>query len=235
MPGRLVLSSPAPGFVVRTRAKTPRRPTPRPRSAAPARRPRQRGAVNASAPSPGTVPRGFGLPHHRLPYAAAVTGTSPRLPSAITAGPRRGRRRRLPSTFHQARRAAQSRQLKLHATQAGPASSIRPRQAVSTAEAAASAGSPPARHRPEGPPDRGRAEADLAAALLHERRQPIGKRCAANSPDVRLDAEPRRTGNLAAGIVIRSPVRGLTPEAGRARDVELAEAGESVPRCEERW
>jgi len=71
-------------------------------------------------------------------------------------------------------------------------------------------------------PDRGEfrrvgveAEANLAVALFDERRQPIRKRLqGATQPPLTLvfSAEPaEKRGTLPPGIVIRSPVRGLTP------------------------
>ena len=59
------------------------------------------------------------------------------------------------------------------------------------------------------------AEADLAAALVDERRQPVCERSfgSAYLPlTLALRAEPaEKRGTLPPGIVIRSPVRGLTP------------------------
>ncbi len=67
------------------------------------------------------------------------------------------------------------------------------------------------------PADRGgvgvEAEADLAAALGNERRKPISESCG-NQPPLTLvfRADPAENrGTLPPGIVIRSPVRGLTP------------------------
>jgi len=55
-------------------------------------------------------------------------------------------------------------------------------------------------------------EADLAAALLDERRQPICKGDRAQPLTLVFNAEPaEKRGTLPPGIVIRSPVRGLTP------------------------
>lgn len=57
------------------------------------------------------------------------------------------------------------------------------------------------------------AQADLAATLGYERRQPISKSCG-NQPPLTLvfRAEPaEKRGTLPPGIVIRSPVRGFTP------------------------
>ena len=59
------------------------------------------------------------------------------------------------------------------------------------------------------------AEADLAAALLDERRQPIRKWLLAQPLTLDFSAEPaEKRGTLPPGIVIRSPVRGLTPWRG---------------------
>ena len=56
------------------------------------------------------------------------------------------------------------------------------------------------------------AEADLAAALFDERRKPIRKRRGAQPLTLAFSAEPaEKRGTFPPGIVIRSPVRGLTP------------------------
>jgi len=68
-------------------------------------------------------------------------------------------------------------------------------------------------------PDRGQlgrvgveAEADLAAALFDERRQPIRKGLGNQPLTLVFRADPaEKRGTLPPGIVIRSPVRGLTP------------------------
>ena len=109
------------------------------------------------------------------------------------------------------------------ATQAGPARSISARQWAATAAAGQLGGrrlgSPGSRPVPG---QLGRvgveAEADLAAALFDERREPIRERSsAATQPPLTLvfRAEPaEKRGTLPPGIVIRSPVRGLTPWRG---------------------
>jgi hypothetical protein len=56
------------------------------------------------------------------------------------------------------------------------------------------------------------AEANLAAALVDERREPVGKR--SGQPPLTRDFSPAPAENLGTrppGIVIRSPVRGFTP------------------------
>ena len=58
------------------------------------------------------------------------------------------------------------------------------------------------------------AETDLTAALLNERRKPIGEAGKARQPPLTwlFKAEPAENrGTLPPGIVILSPVRGLTP------------------------
>lgn len=56
------------------------------------------------------------------------------------------------------------------------------------------------------------AEADLAAALFDERRKPIREGNLAQPLTLDFSAEPaEKRGTLPPGIVIRSPVRGLTP------------------------
>jgi len=56
------------------------------------------------------------------------------------------------------------------------------------------------------------AEADLAAALLDERRKPIREGTRTQPLTLVFSAEPaEKRGTLPPGIVIRSPVRGLTP------------------------
>ena len=58
-------------------------------------------------------------------------------------------------------------------------------------------------------------EADLAAALFDERRKPICERGLAQPLTLVFSAEPaEKRGTLPPGIVIRSPVRGLTPWRG---------------------
>ncbi len=74
----------------------------------------------------------------------------------------------------------------------------------------------PGREGLAGPGQLGRvgieAEADLAAALFDERRKPI-RESRRNQPlTLVFRAEPaEKRGTLPPGIVIRSPVRGLTP------------------------
>ena len=108
------------------------------------------------------------------------------------------------------------------ATQAGPAAldqraAVRGdrarRPARRPAVAAGPSARPPAELRRVGV----EAEADLAAALLDERRQPIRERRSGSAQPLTLDfsAEPaEKRGTLPPGIVIRSPVRGLTPWRG---------------------
>ncbi len=58
-------------------------------------------------------------------------------------------------------------------------------------------------------------EADLAAALGDERREPVGERC--GQPPLTFDFRPapaENFGTLPPAIVMRSPVRGLTPCRG---------------------
>jgi hypothetical protein len=56
------------------------------------------------------------------------------------------------------------------------------------------------------------AETDLAAALFDERRKPVREGFRAQPLTLVFSAEPaEKRGTLPPGIVIRSPVRGLTP------------------------
>ena len=56
------------------------------------------------------------------------------------------------------------------------------------------------------------AEADLAAALFDERREPVREGLRAQPLTLAFSAEPaEKRGTLPPGIVIRSPVRGFTP------------------------
>ena len=147
-----------------------------------------------------------------------MTGTSPRLPSAIVSSPASRAAAQTSASAAQPGAPSRSKQAScgLTATQAGPARSI-------------SAGSA---RRPRRPPLGGRRgsrrpgavpgelgrvgvepEADLAAALFDERRQPIREGSALAQPlTLAFRAEPaEKRGTLPPGIVIRSPVRGLTP------------------------
>ena len=68
---------------------------------------------------------------------------------------------------------------------------------------------------PDGRGVRVEPEADLAAALLDERREPIRKWLPAQPLTLDFRAEPAlNRGTLPPGIVMRSPVRGFTPCRG---------------------
>src|SRR5204863_6249964 len=102
-------------------------------------------AVAASASRPGTAPNGPGVsPNSACAYAEAVTGTSPRLPSAITSSLRSRacsltrRRARQPCSPRRSKQASWS----LTATQAGPAASIASMQCRATAPPVRTARSP---------------------------------------------------------------------------------------------
>ena len=116
-------------------------------------------AVKASAPSPATGPKGLGgRAHERLGVGAAVTGTSPRLPSASTSRPWSraiaATSERLPARRPEPLEAGE---LRLTATHAGPAATIaarqcwpRPRPAHRRAGQAAPVGVPPGARGPRG-------------------------------------------------------------------------------------
>ena len=154
-----------------------------------------------------------------------MTGTSPRLPSAITSRPASRAAAQTSARAAQPGAPRRSKQAScgFTATQAGPgpldqraAVRRRPRRPASSAAGrpgSAGVGPVPGQLRRVGV----EAEADLAAALLDERREPIREQASANQPPLTLvfRAEPaEKRGTLPPGIVIRSPVRGLTPWRG---------------------
>ncbi len=112
-----------------------------------------------------------------------MTGTSPRLPSAIVSRPASRPAAQTSASAAQPGAPSRSKQAScgLTATQAGPACSISARQWATIAVAASSAGeAEPGSAEGLVPTQLRRVrietEADLAAALLYERREPIRER-----------------------------------------------------------
>ena len=142
--------------------------------------------MKASACSPCTSPKGEGVePTSACAYAAAVTGTSPRLPSASTSSPAARAWSRTAARAAQPGAPSRSKQAScgLTATQALPAASM-----AATQWARDGRGSrggriatrigrrdPFGRPRPQCGRVRVQPEHDLTATLLYERRKPVGE------------------------------------------------------------
>ena len=176
-----------PGFEVRTRAKSPA-PTAVGRLDQRLERVGADQRVHGRRVGPQAVdlsPRSLDRAEQRLAIGGALTGTSPRLPSATTSRPAS---RGAATTWLSAAQPGAPRRSKqaswgLTATQYGAVASISV-AAVGGDRLGRGLGGLDARPRLRLEPGRIRveSEADLAAALCDERREPVGERCCQGVP-----------------------------------------------------